>query len=224
MISCLLCSKTNTSLCYSCEDNHTICKMCGIKYYVQISTMVGTNTIKKSGGYSFLCPMKDCKKKLLVDNILTNKEYDLEIKLFREKKINELFSKDYYEQDKIFTEKEKEFKRKEQEYKKKIEEYEEKLKKQEEETKNIIKIKKENREEMESKKDNEIKNITKERNNIKRKFDELEEILECNICMDKKVDTTLLPCMHCYCEECSNKMNSCPFCKKKITQRRKIFI
>lgn len=251
MLSCLLCSKTNTTLCFCCDDKHTICKMCGIKYYVQVSSMKGTHTIKKLNLSSGPCPMKNCKKQLLVENILENNEYelDMEKKLFRERKVNELFSKDYYEKEKELSKTteelsntkeelsntkeelsntKQELSKTKEDYEEKIrklkEEYEEKMKQQEKDTTNIIKIKKEKKEEMEAKKDDEIKNITEERNTLKKKFDELEQTLECNICMDRKVNITLLPCMHCYCEECSKKVTSCPFCKKKITQRRKIFM
>jgi myosin heavy subunit len=265
MLSCLLCSKTNTSLCFSCDDKHTICKSCGIKYYVQVSSMKGTHTIKKLNLSFGPCPMKNCKKQFLVENILENSDYelDLEKKLFQERKVNELFSKDYYEKEKelkktkeelaktkeelsktkeeITKTKEEITKTKEEvsrtkeevsrtkeEYEEKFrklkEEYKKKLEEKEEDTIKIIKIKKEKKEEMEAKKDDEIKNITEERNSLKRKFEELEETLECNICMERKVDTTLLPCMHCYCEKCCKKVTFCPYCNEKIKEKRKIFI
>ena len=49
-------------------------------------------------------------------------------------------------------------------------------------------------------------------------------VVECKICFEPALDCVFIPCGHTTCEICASKMYECPFCKKKIEQRLKIFI
>ena len=44
----------------------------------------------------------------------------------------------------------------------------------------------------------------------------------CPICFDKKRNTISLPCKHLFCEDCIDKMEKCPLCRKNIMVRFKI--
>ena len=44
----------------------------------------------------------------------------------------------------------------------------------------------------------------------------------CPICFDQKRNTMSLPCKHLFCEDCLNKMEKCPLCRKNIMIRFKI--
>jgi len=47
---------------------------------------------------------------------------------------------------------------------------------------------------------------------------------ECSVCLDAKPNQTFVPCGHCVCcEECASKLEDCPVCRKKITQKVKNF-
>jgi len=47
---------------------------------------------------------------------------------------------------------------------------------------------------------------------------------ECSVCLDARPNQTFVPCGHCVCcEECASKLEDCPVCRKKITQKVKNF-
>ena len=50
-------------------------------------------------------------------------------------------------------------------------------------------------------------------------YEDVDEI-ECAICMTENKDTVFYPCGHYHtCAKCSNLLNNCPMCLKKITNR-----
>ena len=46
--------------------------------------------------------------------------------------------------------------------------------------------------------------------------------LDCKICFDSLIETILVPCGHCYCNNCSNNMDTCYICQK-IVSKYKIY-
>jgi baculoviral IAP repeat-containing protein 7/8 len=47
---------------------------------------------------------------------------------------------------------------------------------------------------------------------------------QCKVCMEEKLDVVLIPCMHVIvCFNCSEKLNTCPICRSKIAERKRIF-
>ncbi|KAL4232792.1 E3 ubiquitin-protein ligase mib2 [Mactra antiquata] len=55
--------------------------------------------------------------------------------------------------------------------------------------------------------------------------EKLKDMQTCKICMEREVNTTLLPCGHLVsCEECAKKLKECPICKKKIVGTIKTFM
>jgi hypothetical protein len=47
----------------------------------------------------------------------------------------------------------------------------------------------------------------------------------CLVCYDKKRDILFMPCNHlCCCDNCSNNINKCPYCRVDIENKVKIFI
>lgn len=44
----------------------------------------------------------------------------------------------------------------------------------------------------------------------------------CGICLDKPKSIVVIPCGHCYCNDCS-KIKRCAICRQDIQQRSKIF-
>ena len=59
----------------------------------------------------------------------------------------------------------------------------------------------------------------------KRISDRIREEEKCKICMENKINTLLIPCGHlAFCEQCSKKIKTCPFCKGPITSFHKVFI
>merc|ERR1712154_57273 len=53
---------------------------------------------------------------------------------------------------------------------------------------------------------------------VKREEDES----ECRICRDRKKDTVLVPCGHCLCSQCCQKVQKCPMCRARIERSIKI--
>lgn len=45
----------------------------------------------------------------------------------------------------------------------------------------------------------------------------------CRICFNKQVKTLLVPCGHLLCEECANRVSSCPFCNTSFYARQNVF-
>ena len=47
---------------------------------------------------------------------------------------------------------------------------------------------------------------------------------DCCICMDNEKNIMLDPCGHiCVCEKCSNKLETCPICRSKISAKKKVY-
>ena len=62
--------------------------------------------------------------------------------------------------------------------------------------------------------------------NQNEELNELHEIksrIECKICMDRTINTYLIPCGHVICNECILN-NECPFCRAKICEKRVLFL
>ena len=47
--------------------------------------------------------------------------------------------------------------------------------------------------------------------------------LDCKICFDSLIETILVPCGHCYCNNCSNNMDTCYICQQQIVSKYKIY-
>jgi len=45
----------------------------------------------------------------------------------------------------------------------------------------------------------------------------------CIVCIERKWNTRLDPCGHCICEACSERLNFCPNCRKKIASRQRCY-
>jgi len=52
---------------------------------------------------------------------------------------------------------------------------------------------------------------------------DVNEKLQCNICMDKTVQYVLIPCGHMLCQKCSEKSDKCPFDRKDIAQKVRMY-
>ena len=47
----------------------------------------------------------------------------------------------------------------------------------------------------------------------------------CKICVSEEVNILFRPCLHvCVCLVCSHKVNTCPLCRKNITEKIKFVI
>lgn len=49
-------------------------------------------------------------------------------------------------------------------------------------------------------------------------------MIECNVCMDNKRNTVIIPCGHTICDSCSLRINKCHVCQKYIVAKQKFFI
>lgn len=58
-------------------------------------------------------------------------------------------------------------------------------------------------------------------------FEEEKDKMICTICLDRKIDTVILPCGHCSCVVCILRIlernPKCPFCKYKIKNYQKLY-
>ena len=47
----------------------------------------------------------------------------------------------------------------------------------------------------------------------------------CPVCLDKVIDTAIIPCGHTFCSECINRdiRYSCPICRSHVSKKQKIF-
>lgn len=65
-------------------------------------------------------------------------------------------------------------------------------------------------------------------NDIIRRINEMNESTRCNICLENRKDTYLLPCHHEFCKKCATNIrkrdNKCPNCREYITGNKKRFL
>lgn len=60
---------------------------------------------------------------------------------------------------------------------------------------------------------------------LKEENEKLREMQTCKICMERPVNTTLLPCGHLICcDMCAARLNRCPICRKRIKGTVKTFM
>ncbi|XP_060551216.1 uncharacterized protein LOC132712796 [Ruditapes philippinarum] len=60
---------------------------------------------------------------------------------------------------------------------------------------------------------------------LKAENEKLKEMQTCKICMERPVNTTLLPCGHLVCcETCAGRLQRCPICRKRIKGTVKTFM
>lgn len=45
----------------------------------------------------------------------------------------------------------------------------------------------------------------------------------CRVCLTNEVDNTIVPCGHVLCRRCSSAVSRCPFCRKQVTEKMRIF-
>jgi len=45
----------------------------------------------------------------------------------------------------------------------------------------------------------------------------------CSICEVNEKDVTIVPCGHCFCENCASDVSLCPVCQGRVTHRQKMF-
>jgi hypothetical protein len=50
------------------------------------------------------------------------------------------------------------------------------------------------------------------------------DILECKVCMDKKIDICLVPCGHCFCEGCLKNTINCYLCNREIFIKQRLYV
>ncbi|WAR09161.1 BIRC2-like protein [Mya arenaria] len=60
---------------------------------------------------------------------------------------------------------------------------------------------------------------------IRQENEKLREMQTCKICMERQVNTTLLPCGHLVsCDRCASRLAKCPICRTKIKGSVKTFM
>ncbi|KAF5830088.1 hypothetical protein DUNSADRAFT_15049 [Dunaliella salina] len=57
---------------------------------------------------------------------------------------------------------------------------------------------------------------------LRRQVEELQEQQQCSICSSKPKEVAFL-CGHRVCRNCNSNLSLCPFCKKRITHRIKLY-
>lgn len=57
----------------------------------------------------------------------------------------------------------------------------------------------------------------------KQEYLKTKDVMECTICMERKVDCVLIPCGHLYCLECVKGLRECPHCRSKYNQIQKLY-
>ena len=184
-MSCQICKKEVNKMVLPvkvCEGNHIACKKCAIRYIVTMEHSIGEKMLEKSKK-DILCLNTSCKHQIIRTNIIEN---PIEIKNIRNLFIENISEAKYIHDIEIISE----------EYRKNLKRKTSELNNKDE----MVKIKKEKMEEIVSKTEEELNTIISEKNTLKDKYIELEQSMECGICMENKSNTVLLPCMHCYCE------------------------
>ena len=59
---------------------------------------------------------------------------------------------------------------------------------------------------------------------LEKEIQSMKESRICKICMDKKINTVLLPCGHLLsCDECAASFNICPWCRKLIDSKVRMY-
>ena len=57
----------------------------------------------------------------------------------------------------------------------------------------------------------------------KEEYSKCKDIMECSICMERKVDCVLVPCGHLYCSQCIVGFEVCPYCRNPPQKIQKLF-
>ena len=60
-------------------------------------------------------------------------------------------------------------------------------------------------------------------NKRKKEYQKTKDTMECNICMERKINCVLVPCGHIYCSDCVVSSNICPHCRTPYTDIQKLF-
>ena len=65
-----------------------------------------------------------------------------------------------------------------------------------------------------------IEKVIKKR---KQEYLKTKDVMECSICMERKVDCVLVPCGHLYCSQCIVGFEQCPHCRSVPKKIQKLF-
>ena len=65
-----------------------------------------------------------------------------------------------------------------------------------------------------------IEKVVKKR---KQEYIKSKDVMECSICMERKVDCVLVPCGHMYCSQCIVGLDECPHCRAVPQKIQKLF-
>ena len=88
-------------------------------------------------------------------------------------------------------------------------------KKTNENLKNMEKTKKQCQKSLEK-----IESVVKAR---KEEYLKCKDVMECSICMERKVDCVFGPCGHLYCSQCITGFEVCPHCRNYPERIQKLF-
>ena len=70
-----------------------------------------------------------------------------------------------------------------------------------------------------------VKPLEVKNKGLEKEIQHLKEAQVCKICIDKKINTVLLPCGHLVsCNECAYSLNKCPMCRKLINSKSRIYM
>ena len=65
-----------------------------------------------------------------------------------------------------------------------------------------------------------IEKVVKRR---KEEYHKSKDVMECTICMERKVDCVLVPCGHMYCSQCIVGLEECPHCRHRPDKIQRLF-